>query len=117
MRDSSVVPPRFKGTNSLTCSTRLGSPPVACISVQMNPVIRVDTNSFFGNFSGKADGQCIQGALTGSVIDIFSGRAEPGSRRGYVDDCPAGAAILCETFCPLLHVHGRATSASKHTSA
>src|SRR5581483_6682161 len=53
----------------------------------------VNANAFLGDFAGEADGQGVDGAFGGRVVDPFAGAAVNGGARGNVDDGSAASAM------------------------
>ena len=53
----------------------------------------VDADAFFGDLFGETDGERIDGAFGGGVVDVFAGGAGFGGAGGDVDDGAAGAVV------------------------
>jgi hypothetical protein len=53
----------------------------------------VDSNFFFGYFFGEADGESVDGAFGGGVVDVFVGGTGAGGSGRNVDDVAALASV------------------------
>ena len=94
-RPPRTVPARFMGSDGAICATRSGSPPEAWMSVSMMPGRTALTRMpSAGELEREADGEGVDRALGGGVVDVDAGRAELGRRRREVDDAAALAAVL-----------------------
>ncbi len=53
----------------------------------------VDADAFFGDLFGEADGEGIDGAFGGGIVNVFAGGAGFGGAGGDVDDGAAGTVV------------------------